>query len=115
MKKQLREISSANLRNVRVSPRKARLVADMIRGERATEALRRLQFCEKKSAAMLTKLLMSAISNAKENNQVDIDELVITRLSVDMGRTLKRYLPRAQGRASNIRKRSSHISLQLGM
>jgi len=115
MKKQLKEVSTAHLRNVRVSPRKARLVADMIRGETATEALRRLQFCDKKSAAMLSKLLMSAISNAREKSHVDIDDLVITELKVDMGRTLKRYLPRAQGRASNIRKRSSHISLQLGM
>jgi large subunit ribosomal protein L22 len=115
MKKQLREVSTANLRNVRVSPRKARLVADMIRGERVTEALRRLQFCDKKSAAMLSKLLMSAISNAKDKTQVDIDDLVITKLTVDMGRTLKRYLPRAQGRASNIRKRSSHISMELGL
>jgi large subunit ribosomal protein L22 len=115
MKKQLKEVSIAHLRGVRVSPRKARLVADMIRGERATEALRRLQFCEKKSAAMLSKLLLSAISNAKEKVDVDIDELVVIGLTVDMGRTLKRFLPRAQGRASNIRKRSSRISLQLGM
>jgi large subunit ribosomal protein L22 len=115
MKKQFKEVSTANLRNVRVSPRKARLVADMIRGERATEALRRLQFCEKKSAVMLSKLLMSAISNAKDKTNVDIDELVVTGLTVDMGRTLKRFMPRAQGRASNIRKRSAHISLHLGM
>ena len=115
MKKQLNEVSTASLRNVRISPRKARLVADMIRGERATEALRRLQFCENMSAGLLSKLLMSAISNAKEKRNVDIDELVVTGLTVDMGRTLKRFLPRAQGRASNIKKRSAHIFLQLGM
>jgi large subunit ribosomal protein L22 len=115
MSKSLEIVSSATLRGVRVSPRKARLVADMLRGELAGEALRRLQFCRKKSAPILQKVLMSAVANAKETNQIDVDSLIVSEIKIDMGRSLKRHLPRAQGRASNIKKRSSHIMISLGI
>lgn len=106
--------SSASLRNIRISPRKARLVADLIRGRRADDAIRRLQFCNKKAAPLISKLLVSAIHNAREKeSHVDIDDLYVAGLTVDMGRTLKRFLPRAQGRASNIKKRSSNVTLHL--
>ena len=115
MSKSLEIVSSATLRGVRVSPRKARLVADMVRGEFAGEALRRLQFCRKKSAPLLQSLLMSAVANAKDRHELDVDSLVVAEIRVDMGRSLKRHLPRAQGRASNIKKRSSHITIGLGV
>lgn len=106
-------VSKAILRNVRVSPRKARLVVDMIRGNRVETALDVLQNCDKKTAPILKKLLLSAVANAGRNQGVDVDELYVKRAWVDEGRKLMRMMPRAQGRATPIRKRSSTITVVL--
>jgi len=106
-------VASATLRNVRVSARKARLVIDMIKGKQLEPALQILRFSPKKTAGFAEKLLQSAIANAREKG-ADLDSLWITGAWVDMGRTLKRFMPRAQGRATPIRKRSAHITLELG-
>jgi large subunit ribosomal protein L22 len=104
---------SAKTRYVRVSPRKARLVTELVKGKKVQEALNILAFTKKASAKTLTKLINSAVANAQQNNQMDVDTLMIKRISVDGGPTLKRYLPRAMGRATKISKRTSHITVVL--
>ena len=104
---------SARLRFARVSPQKARLVVDLIRGKDVNEALKVLSFTPKKTALMLKKLVQSAVKNARQNQAIDIDHLFVKSISVDQGPVLKRFMPRAQGRASEIRKRMSHINLVL--
>ncbi len=103
----------AKLKYLRMSPRKVRYVADLIRGKNVNEALTTLNLSIKKAAKPLKKLLESAIANAKETGKIDIDNLIIHRLFVDEGPTLKRFRPRAMGRATMIRKRTSHITLIL--
>ena len=109
-----REVTRASLRNVRISPRKARLIINLVKGKQVEVALQNLMFGNKKGAGFTLKLLRSAISNAVEAASADVDKLWVIGGWVDMGRTLKRYMPRAQGRATPIRKRSSHITLVLG-
>jgi large subunit ribosomal protein L22 len=104
---------TATLRNGRLSPRKARLVADLIRGLAVEKALEVLAFATQKSAIVLKKLLESAIANAEHNNNADIDELKVAAIVVDEGPRLKRWMPRAKGRATPILKRSSHITITL--
>lgn len=106
-------VSKAILRNVRVSPRKARLVIDMVRGQPVGVALDMLERSTKKTAPMLKKLLLSAVANAQNLSSVDADELMVKRVWVDEARMLKRFMPRAQGRATPIRKRHSTITLEL--
>ncbi|MCC6221085.1 MAG: 50S ribosomal protein L22 [Deltaproteobacteria bacterium] len=106
-------ISKATLRNVRVSPQKSRLVVDLIRGKRVQEALEKLRFCDKKSAPLVSKLLLSAVSNVGDDTSVNIDDLYVRYAWVDSGRVLKRSMPRAQGRATPIRKRHSSITVML--
>lgn len=108
------EISRATARHVRLSPRKARLVIDLIRGKQVEPALHILQFSPKKGARIAHKLLEAAISNAREQASADVDRLWITAGFVDAGRTLKRYMPAAHGRATPVRKRSSHMTIVLG-
>ena len=103
----------ARLRFVRVGPRKARLVADMIRGKGSEEALNVLTFTKKAAAKILIKLLKSAIANATQKKNIDVDRLYIKKITVDQGPTMKRFQPRALGRATTIRKRSSHINIVL--
>lgn len=103
----------ARLRFVRVAPRKARLVADLIRGKGSEEALQILSFTKKMAAKIILKLLKSALANAEQKKNVDIDRLYVKRITVDQGVTWKRYLPRALGRATPIRKRTSHITIVL--
>jgi large subunit ribosomal protein L22 len=108
-------VSKAKLRYIRVAPRKARLVADLIRGRDVDEALRMLTFTRKKSAPMISKLISSAVANATEiDPTVDVDDLFVKTIYVDGGPTLRRYLPRAQGRATRILKKTSHITVELG-
>jgi len=102
----------ASLSQYRQSPRKVRLVADMIRGKGATEAVTILTFVPKKAGLPLKKLLQSAISNAK-NSGADVDTLVVEEIRVDGGVVMKRQMPRAFGRAYVINKRTSHINLTL--
>jgi len=103
----------AKLRFVRVSPRKTRLVADLIRGKGSEEAMNILTFTKKTAAKILIKLLKSAIANATQKKTIDIDRLYVKRIAVDQGPTMKRFQPRAMGRATTIRKRSSHITIIL--
>jgi large subunit ribosomal protein L22 len=104
---------NAYLYGIRVSPRKARLVADMIRGKRVSAALDILKLKVKKTAPVLSKLVQSAIANAKQSATVDVDRLFIAEVYVDGGPMLKRFMPRAQGRAFTIRKRTSHFTVKL--
>lgn len=105
--------AQAKLRNVRLSPRKARLVVDMIRGKDIQDALDILRFAPQKSAPIVTKLLKSAVANAEQRGASDVDRLFVKSIMVDQGPVLKRFLPRAQGRASRIRKPTSHITVVL--
>jgi large subunit ribosomal protein L22 len=103
--------SRAVTRNIRISPQKARLVADLIRGKKAEEALLILQFTPKKAALVLSKTLRSAIANATETQNVDPDALYVKKTYVDGGATMKRFTPRAHGRATPLRKRTSHFTV----
>ena len=103
----------AKLRFSRMAPRKARLVADLIRGKGSEEALNILSFTKKAAARILMKLLKSAVANATQKKTVDIDRLYIKKITVDQGPTMKRFTPRALGRATTIQKRSSHITIVL--
>lgn len=107
-------VARASLTGVRMSPRKARYILDMIRGMQVEPALHVLQHNPRKGARVVEKLLQSAIANAREKSSVDIDDLWVTSCRADMGKTQRRFLPRAQGRATRIRKRSTHIHLGLG-
>jgi large subunit ribosomal protein L22 len=106
-------ISKATLSEIHVSPRKARLVVNLIRGRQVDTALDILGNCDKKTAPLVRKLLLSAVANAEKNSDVDIDELIVKRIWVSEGRKLYRSMPRAQGRATPIRKRFSTITLHL--
>lgn len=106
-------LAKARLSNVRVSPRKARLVVDLIRGQHVERALEILTVCEKKTAPLVRKLLLSAVANAQDKHDADADELYVKSAWVDEGRTFHRFMPRARGSASPIRKRHSHITLLL--
>lgn len=106
-------IAQATVKHVRMSARKARLVVDMIRGKQVEPALQMLRFSPKKGAVYAVKALESAIANAREKG-ADVDDLWVTGCFVDMGRTLKRFIPAAHGRAVPNYKRSAHITVQLG-
>jgi len=98
----------------RVAPRKARLVADLIRGKSVSEARQILQFSDRAAAEIVLKVLNSAVANADYTSQTQAEDLFVTRIFVDEGPTLKRIRPRAQGRAFRIRKRTSHITVVVG-
>jgi large subunit ribosomal protein L22 len=104
----------AILKNYRQSPRKVRLVADVVRGKKVADALNALQFVEKRAATPFAKVIQSAAANAKQAG-ADLSTLVVKKVSVDKGTTLKRFMPRARGSASRINKRSSHITVELGV
>ena len=106
--------AKAILRTARISPQKARLVADQVRGMSVSRAVDLLQFSDKKAAAMIRKVVWSALSNAENNLGADIDELKITSIMVDEGPVLKRFMARAKGRGTRILKRTSHISVVVG-
>ena len=103
----------AHLRNLRISPRKVRLIADVIRGMNVSNAKIQLEFINKKSSQPVLKLLNSAIANAKHNFNLSEDNLYISKIFVNEGTTLKRWIPRAMGRASSINKRTSHVTIVL--
>ncbi len=104
---------SAVMKGARLSAQKARLVADQIRGKRVEEALEVLSFSTKKGAALIKKVLNSAIANAEHNQGLDVDELKVSTIFVDEGVSLKRIMPRAKGRADRITKRSCHITVKV--
>jgi large subunit ribosomal protein L22 len=105
---------TAVLRTARISPQKARLVADQVRGLPAERAVNLLRFSDKKAAALIKKVVESAIANAENNAGADIDELKIAKITVDEGPTLKRFMARAKGRGTRILKRTSHITVVVG-
>lgn len=104
---------TVKLKTIRISPRKVRLIADLVRGKKALEAVNILTFKINKSAEPMLKLLKSAIANAKHNHQIAAEDLFISKLTVDAGVTLKRSRPRSRGSAFPIAKRTSHINLTL--
>jgi large subunit ribosomal protein L22 len=108
-------MASAILRGFRESPRKVRVVADMIRGRPVADALSILRMQRRKAADMLTKVLGSAIANAAENDKADADKLVVTSVAVDGGTVQKRWLARSMGRANRIIKRTSHVTVVVGI
>jgi large subunit ribosomal protein L22 len=105
--------AKAIARHVRISPQKARLVVDLIRGKQVEEALGALEFTPKKAARVVAKTLRSVVANAENTKNLDVDSLYVKRVEVGAGPTLKRFKPRAQGRATPIRKRTSHITIVL--
>jgi large subunit ribosomal protein L22 len=106
--------AKAILRTARISPQKARLVADQVRGLPAGKALELLKFSDKKAAHMIYKVLWSAVANAENNLGADADELSVARVFVDEGPVLKRFMARAKGRGTRILKRTSHITVVVG-
>lgn len=96
---------------IRISPRKARLVADLVRGQNAKKALVTLKFMPKKAAGIVFKAVKSAVANAENNFNLNAEDLVISKITIDNGPTLKRFRPRSKGMASSIRKRTSHITV----
>jgi len=105
--------AKAQARYVRIAPRKVRIVLNMIRGKKLDEALNILRFTPKAASKILEKVVKSAAANAQNNYDMNPDALYIYKCYVDQGPTLKRYRARAQGRAAEIRKRTSHITVIL--
>jgi large subunit ribosomal protein L22 len=103
----------ASLNYARVGAQKARLVADIVRGKGVNEAVKTLTFLNKKSAGVIKKLIESAVANAEYKKVMDIDNLYVKAIWVDQGPVLKRFRPRAQGRAFGVRKKTSHINVVL--
>jgi large subunit ribosomal protein L22 len=105
--------AKASLRYLRITPRKVRQVADLIRGKKVDAALAQLLYVEKRAAEPLAKLLRSAVANADlaSKGSIDVDRLRVKSLMVDQGPSLRRYMPRAMGRAFKILKKTSHIAL----
>lgn len=103
----------ARLSYAPVGAQKARLVADAVRGKDVSEALKALTFMNKKTAVLVKKLLESAVANAEYKKTIDLDNLYVKSIFIDQGPVLKRFRPRAQGRAYGIRKKLSHINIVL--
>ncbi len=101
----------AKLKNAGISAQKVRLVADQIRGMPVGSAINLLTFSNKKAAKIIKKVLESAIANAEHNDAADVDELTVSEIMIDEGRTMKRWRPRARGRANRILKRMSHVTV----
>ena len=103
--------AKATAKTVRTSPRKARIVIDLIRGKNVAEAISILKFTPNKAAGLIEKVLLSAIANAENNFDLDIERLVVSEAFVNEGPTMKRFRPRGKGSASPINKRTSHITV----
>lgn len=102
----------ATLKNYRQSPRKVRLLADLVRGKKVPEALKHLSFVNKRASGPFAKVIESAVANAKLSGR-EVDTLKIAKISVDKGTVFTRFMPRARGSASPINRRSSHITVEL--
>ncbi|MEK9170375.1 MAG: 50S ribosomal protein L22 [Patescibacteria group bacterium] len=105
--------TTAKLNHLHIAPRKVRLIADGIRGLRVNEAEAQLMFRPQRSSGPLLKLLRSAVANAKNNEKLDADKLVVKSIFVDQGPVMKRFLPRSMGRATPLLKRTSHVTIIL--
>ena len=103
----------AHLSFARIGCQKARLVADVVRGKDVNEAIRSLTFMKQKGAVLIKKLIESAVANAEHKKVIDVDNLYVKTIYVDQGPSMKRYRPRAQGRAFEVRKKISHINVVL--
>lgn len=103
--------AKAVVRHVRMSPRKMRIIANLVRGKRVDEAMSLLKLMPKKAAYVIRKLLISAVANAEHQGQQDVDQLVITSCTIDGGPIVKRWLPRAMGRANRVNHRTSHVTV----
>jgi large subunit ribosomal protein L22 len=103
----------AQAKYVRTSPRKVREVVDLIRGKSVADARTTLVFANRSASGIVAKVLNSAVANAENNNNLDADDLWVVRAYADPGPTIKRFKPRAMGRASRIRKRTSHITVSV--
>lgn len=103
--------AKAHARSIRIAPRKVQLVVDLIRGKQVGEAIAILRHTPKAASPVVEKLLNSAIANAEHNYSLDVNKLVVSQAFVNQGPTMKRFRPRAMGRASRINKRTSHITL----
>ena len=102
---------SATVKRLRMSPRKARLVADQVRGKPVERAINILNFSNRKGAALVRKVVESAMANAENNEGADIDDLTVAAIAVNAGVTIKRFRPRARGRADRIFKRTCHVTV----
>ncbi len=100
-------------KSIRISPQKARLVADVIRGMDVDKAITTLRYMPKKGAGIIRKVVESAVANATQDDQIDVDSLYVKKIFIDGGPSLKRIRPRAMGRATRIIKRTSHITVVL--
>ena len=103
--------AKALIRYLRISPRKVRIVANAIRGKYVDEAFNILNFARKRSVVPIKKLLNSAIANARTKGDLDLDRAYVKEIYVDEGPTMKRFLPRAMGRATKIQKKTSHVTI----
>ncbi len=103
----------ASLKYARIGPQKARLVADIVRGQNVNSAIRTLTFMKQKGAGLVKKLIESAVANAENKKVIDVDNLFVKTIWVDMGPAIKRFRPRAQGRAFQVKKKISHINVIL--
>lgn len=112
-KKEHHSVNRVSAMTVRLAPRKARIVVDLVRGLGVIEALSTLRFTQKRGAEVIEKLIESALSNMESAGGWDVDSLEVSSAWVNEGPTLKRFMPRAQGRATKIRKRTCHIHLEL--
>jgi large subunit ribosomal protein L22 len=106
-------VNRVSAMTVRLAPRKARIIVDLIRGKGVYDALSTLRYTEKRGAAIIEKLIESALSNIESAGTMDVDNLLVSRAWVNEGPTLRRFMPRARGRATRIRKRTCHIHLEL--
>ncbi len=105
---------AAKLKHAKISAQKVRLVADQVRGKPVEQALQLLTFSPKKAAAILKKVLESAIANAEHNEGADIDELKVSTVFIDEGPSMRRWRARAKGRVNHIIKRTSHVTVMVG-
>lgn len=105
---------AAKLKHARISAQKVRLVADQVRGKPVEQALQLLSFSPKKAAAIIKKVLESAIANAEHNEGADIDELKVSTIYIDEGPSMRRWKARAKGRVNHIIKRTSHVTVMVG-
>ena len=105
--------ATAKLRYVRISPRKLRVIANMIRGQKVATAINQLRFLNRSGAQEFFKLLVSAVANAEDRGDVDVDDLVVATVMVDQGPVLRRWRPRAHGRATRVQKKTSHVFVEV--
>jgi large subunit ribosomal protein L22 len=103
--------AKASVTDVRMSPRKMRIIANLVRGKRVDQAMAMLTHTPKRAGKIIKKLLISAVANAEHKGYSDVDALVVAKCSIDNGPILKRWMPRAMGRANRIQRRTSHISI----